>query len=251
MCNEGWVWVLKEMCCECVECCECQGKVSFQLESVDKFGKQVIVVEYVSFVYFGGQLLVCDFFMVLQCGDCIGLFGVNGIGKIILFKLLFGDLQLILGKIEVGIKLEVVYFDQLCYQFEFEQMVIDNIFEGCEFIIIDGQNWYVFSYFGDFLFSLQCVCILVKVLFGGECVCLLLVKLFSKLVNLLVFDELINDFDVEILELLEEVLFGFQGIVLMVSYDWVFFDNVVISILVFEGEGKVCEFVGGYQDWLC
>ncbi|MFH3777313.1 ATP-binding cassette domain-containing protein, partial [Acinetobacter baumannii] len=147
--NEGRVRALKEMRRERAERRERQGKASFQLESADKSGKQVIVVEHVSFAHPGGQPLVRDFSMVLQRGDRIGLLGANGTGKTTLLKLLLGDLQPTSGKIEVGTKLEVAYFDQLRHQLEPEQTVIDNISEGREFITIDGQNRHVLSYLGD------------------------------------------------------------------------------------------------------
>ncbi|MBU0836481.1 MAG: ATP-binding cassette domain-containing protein, partial [Gammaproteobacteria bacterium] len=131
-----------------------------------------------------------------------------------------------------------------------EKTVVDNLAEGREFITIDGQNRHVLSYLGDFLFSPQRARTPVKALSGGERARLLLAKLFSKPANLLVLDEPTNDLDVETLELLEEVLLGFQGTVLMVSHDRAFLDNVVTSTLVFQGGGEVREYVGGYQDWL-
>jgi ATP-binding cassette subfamily F protein uup len=188
--------------------------------------------------------------MVLQRGDRIGLLGANGTGKTTLLKLLLGDLQPSSGSIEVGTKLEVAYFDQLRHQLEPEKTVIDNVAEGRDFITIDGQSRHVLSYLGDFLFSPQRARTPVKALSGGERARLLLAKLFSKPANLLVLDEPTNDLDVETLELLEEVLLNFPGTVLMVSHDRAFLDNVVTSTLVFEGEGKVREYVGGYQDWL-
>jgi len=144
----------------------------------------------------------------------------------------------------------VAYFDQLRHQLDLEKTVIDNVAEGRDFIDIDGQSRHVLSYLGDFLFSPQRARTPVKALSGGERARLLLAKLFSKPSNLLVLDEPTNDLDVETLELLEEVLLTFSGTVLMVSHDRAFLDNVVTSTLVFEGEGKVREYVGGYQDWL-
>lgn len=248
--NEGRVRALKAMRAERSERRERQGKASFQVESAEKSGKQVIVAEQVSFGYPGQPPLVRDFSMVLQRGDRIGLLGANGTGKTTLLKLLLGDLQPTEGRIEFGTKLEVAYFDQLRHQLEPEKTVIDNLAEGREFITIDGQNRHVLSYLGDFLFSPQRARTPVKALSGGERARLLLAKLFSKPANLLVLDEPTNDLDVETLELLEEVLLGFQGTVLMVSHDRVFLDNVVTSTLVFEGQGVVREYVGGYQDWL-
>ncbi|MBZ5755815.1 ATP-binding cassette domain-containing protein [Pseudomonas sp. S5(2021)] len=248
--NEGRVRALKAMRAERSERRERQGKASFQLESADKSGKQVIVAEHVSFAHPGGEPLIRDFSMVLQRGDRIGLLGANGSGKTTLLKLLLGELQPSSGSIHIGTKLEVAYFDQLRHQLGLEKTVIDNLAEGREFISIDGQNRHVLSYLGDFLFSPQRARTPVKALSGGERARLLLARLFSKPANLLVLDEPTNDLDVETLELLEEVLLGFAGTVLMVSHDRAFLDNVVTSTLVFQGDGEVREYVGGYQDWL-
>ncbi|WP_165680762.1 ATP-binding cassette domain-containing protein [Metapseudomonas otitidis] len=248
--NEGRVRALKAMRMERAERRERQGRATFQLETADKSGKQVIVVENVGFAHPGGELLIRDFSMVLQRGDRIGLLGANGTGKTTLLKLLLGDLQPTQGSIEVGTKLEVAYFDQLRHALEPEKTVIDNLAEGREFITVGGQSRHVLSYLGDFLFSPQRARTPVKALSGGERARLLLAKLFSKPANLLVLDEPTNDLDVETLELLEEVLLEFPGTVLMVSHDRAFLDNVVTSTLVFEGEGRVREYVGGYQDWL-
>lgn len=154
------------------------------------------------------------------------------------------NLQPTAGKVEVGTRLDVAYFDQLRHQLDLEKTVIDNVAEGRDFIDIDGQSRHVLSYLGDFLFSPQRARTPVKALSGGERARLLLAKLFSKPANLLVLDEPTNDLDVETLELLEEVLLTFKGTVLMVSHDRAFLDNVVTSTLVFEGEGKVREYVG-------
>ena len=136
------------------------------------------------------------------------------------------------------------------HQLDLEKTVIENLAEGRDFIEIDGQNRHVLSYLGDFLFSPQRARTPVKALSGGERARLLLAKLFSKPANLLVLDEPTNDLDVETLELLEEVLCNYKGTVLMVSHDRAFLDNVVTSTLVFEGGGKVQEYVGGYEDWI-
>jgi ATP-binding cassette subfamily F protein uup len=248
--NEGRVRALKAMRVERSERRERQGKATIQLEAAEKSGKQVIVAENVSFAHAGGEPLIRDFNLVLQRSDRIGLLGANGTGKTTLLKLLLGDLQPTGGSIEVGTRLEVAYFDQLRHQLDLEKTVIDNISEGRDFISIDGQSRHVLSYLGDFLFSPQRARTPVKALSGGERARLLLARLFSKPANLLVLDEPTNDLDVETLELLEEVLLNFPGTVLMVSHDRAFLDNVVTSTLVFEGQGRVREYVGGYQDWL-
>jgi len=248
--NEGRVRALKALRAERSERRDKQGKATFQVETAEKSGKQVIVAEHVTFAHPGGEPLVRDCSLVIQRGDRIGLLGANGTGKTTLLKLLLGDLQPTSGTIEAGTRLEVAYFDQLRHQLELEKTVIDNVAEGRDFITIDGQSRHVLSYLGDFLFSPQRARTPVKALSGGERARLLLAKLFSKPANLLVLDEPTNDLDVETLELLEEVLLSFPGTVLMVSHDRAFLDNVVTSTLVFEGNGVVREYVGGYQDWL-
>lgn len=248
--NEGRVRALKAMRNERSERRERQGKANLLLETADKSGKQVILAEHMSYAHPGGEPLIRDLTLLIQRGDRIGLLGPNGSGKTTLLKLLLGDLQPTAGKIQYGTKLEIAYFDQLRLQLEPEKTVIDNLAEGREFITINGQDRHVLSYLGDFLFSPQRARTPVKALSGGERARLLLAKLFSKPANLLVLDEPTNDLDVETLELLEEVLLSFEGTVLMVSHDRAFLDNVVTSTLVFEGEGRVQEYVGGYQDWL-
>jgi ATP-binding cassette subfamily F protein uup len=248
--NEGRVRALKAMRNERSERRERQGKANLLLETADKSGKQVILAEHMSYAHPGGEPLIRDLTLLIQRGDRIGLLGPNGSGKTTLLKLLLGDLQPTAGTLQYGTKLEIAYFDQLRLQLEPEKTVIDNLAEGREFITINGQDRHVLSYLGDFLFSPQRARTPVKALSGGERARLLLAKLFSKPANLLVLDEPTNDLDVETLELLEEVLLSFEGTVLMVSHDRAFLDNVVTSTLVFEGEGRVQEYVGGYQDWL-
>ncbi len=248
--NEGRVRELKALRVERSQRRERQGAANISIGTAEKSGKQVIVVDKVSFAHPGGRQLIKDFSMVLQRGDRIGLLGANGSGKTTLLKLLLGDLQPTQGSIEVGTKLEVAYFDQLRHQLDPEKTVIENVGEGSDTIMIDGQSKHVLSYLGDFLFSPQRARTPVKALSGGERARLLLAKLFTRPANLLVLDEPTNDLDVETLELLEEVLMEFKGTVLIVSHDRAFLDNVVTSTLVFDGSGKVREYVGGFDDWL-
>ena len=248
--NEGRVRELKALRTERSQRRERQGAANISIGTAEKSGKQVIVVDKVSFAHPGGRQLIKDFSMVLQRGDRIGLLGANGSGKTTLLKLLLGDLQPTQGSIEVGTKLEVAYFDQLRHQLDPEKTVIENVGEGSDTIMINGQSKHVLSYLGDFLFSPQRGRTPVKALSGGERARLLLAKLFTRPANLLVLDEPTNDLDVETLELLEEVLMEFKGTVLIVSHDRAFLDNVVTSTLVFDGSGKVREYVGGFDDWL-
>lgn len=248
--NEGRVRALKEMRNERAQRLERQGKASFQLETAESSGKRVIELDNVSFAWPGHVPLVRNLSLNVMRGDRIGLIGNNGSGKSTLLKLLLGQLEPTSGTVKHGTKLEVAYFDQLRAALNLEQTVIDNISEGRDFIEINGERRHVISYLGDFLFSPERARTPVKALSGGERARLLLARLFSKPANMLVLDEPTNDLDVETLELLEEVLAGFDGTVLLVSHDRAFLDNVVTSSLVFEGHGKVREYVGGYADWL-
>lgn len=248
--NEGRVRELKALRVERSQRRERQGTANISIGGAEKSGKQVIVVDNVSFAHKGGRELIKDFSMILQRGDRIGLLGANGSGKTTLLKLLLDDLQPTAGTIEVGTKLEVAYFDQLRHQLDPEKTVIENVGEGSDTIMINGQSKHVLSYLGDFLFSPQRARTPVKALSGGERARLLLAKLFTRPANLLVLDEPTNDLDVETLELLEEVLMEFKGTVLIVSHDRAFLDNVVTSTLVFDGTGRVREYVGGFDDWL-
>lgn len=248
--NEGRVRALKALREERSQRRERQGTASMQLVSAERSGKQVLVADKIRFAHPGGRELVKDFSMVLQRGDRIGLLGANGSGKTTLLKLLLGDLEPTSGSIERGSKLEVAYFDQLRGQLDPEKSVADNVAESSDQITINGKPRHVLSYLGDFLFSPQRARTPVKALSGGERARLLLAKLFTKPANVLVLDEPTNDLDSETLELLEEVLAEFAGTVLIVSHDRSFLDNVVTSLLVFDGTGRVREFVGGYEDWL-
>jgi len=249
--NEGRVRALKALREERKQRRERQGRANLQLQAAESSGKQVIVAKHISFSHAGsGQKLIDDFSLVVQRGDRIGLLGANGSGKSTLLRLLLGELEPDSGTVTTGTKLQLAYFDQLRGALDLEKSVLDNLAEGRDFIEINGQNRHVLSYLGDFLFSPQRARTPVKALSGGERARLVLAKLFSKPANLLVLDEPTNDLDVETLELLEELLLEFSGSVLLVSHDRSFLDNLATSTLVFEGAGKVREYVGGYQDWL-
>lgn len=248
--NEGRVRALQALRQERLARRELQGKASFQVDSVEKSGKQVIIADHISFAYAENQYQVQDFSTIIQRGDRIGILGANGTGKTTLLKLLLGDLTPTSGQLTLGTKLDIAYFDQLRDQLEEDKNVLDNIAEGRDFINIAGKERHILSYLSDFLFSPQRARTPVKALSGGERARLLLAKLFSKPANLLVMDEPTNDLDIETLELLEEVLAKFTGTVLIVSHDRAFLDNVVTSMLVFEGQGHIKEYIGGYEDWL-
>jgi ATP-binding cassette subfamily F protein uup len=183
-------------------------------------------------------------------GDRIGIIGPNGCGKTTLIRLLLGELEPTKGKIKLGTNLEIAYFDQLRNQLKDEESVLDNVGDGNDRLSLDGKTRHIIGYLQDFLFTPERSRSAVKILSGGERNRLLLAKLFAKPSNLLVLDEPTNDLDVETLELLEDLLINYKGTLLLVSHDRTFLNNVVTASLVFEGDGNVTEYIGGYDDWL-
>lgn len=247
--NEGRVRALKKLRDQRSQRMDRQGKANFNFEEAARSGKLVASLENVNLSY-GDKKVINDLTLAVQRGDRIGLIGPNGAGKSSLLKLILGETKPDSGTIELGTKIEVAYFDQLRGQLELEKTVIDNIAGGRESIEINGKNRHIISYLGDFLFAPERARTPVKALSGGECNRVLLAKLFSMPANVLVLDEPTNDLDVETLELLEEILLEFNGTVLLVSHDRAFLDNVVTSSIVFEGEGRISPYIGGYQDWI-
>jgi ATP-binding cassette subfamily F protein uup len=187
---------------------------------------------------------------VVQRGDRIGLIGPNGAGKTTLIRLLLGELKPDAGEINLGTQLEVAYFDQHRLALRDDWNALENVAEGREYIELDGRRKHALGYLQDFLFTPERARAPITMLSGGERNRLLLAKLFAQPSNLLVMDEPTNDLDVETLELLEERLGEYGGTLILVSHDREFLDNVVTSCLVFEGEGQVGDYVGGYSDWL-
>ena len=247
--NEGRVRALEKMREERQQRRELTGKARFELETANASGKIVIEASNISHAYDGTEL-IHNFSTRIMRGDRIGFIGVNGSGKTTLLKILLGSLQPDEGDVKIGTNLELLYFDQLRNQLELDKTVIDNLCEGRDFIEINGKQRHVISYLQDFLFAPARTRQPVKSLSGGEQNRLILAKLFSKPANLIVLDEPTNDLDMETLELLEEILLEFSGTILLVSHDRRFLDNVVTSSIVFEGDGQVREYVGGYQDWI-
>ncbi|WP_319784158.1 ABC transporter ATP-binding protein [Oceanisphaera sp. IT1-181] len=245
--NEGRVRALKELRVERGERRESIGKVSVTLDDVRRSGKIVFEAENLTFAY-EDNLLLDNFSTLIQRGDKIALVGPNGCGKSTMIKLLLGKLEADSGTLKCGTKLEVAYFDQYREQLDPERTVMDNLAEGKQEVEVNGRSRHVLGYLQDFLFEPKRARTPVKALSGGEKNRLLLARLFLKPSNLLVLDEPTNDLDVETLELLEELLADYKGTLLLVSHDRDFIDNTATHCWLFEGQGKVSEFVGGYQD---
>lgn len=226
-----------------------QGQARMQLSTAESSGKLVLEAEGISHAW-GGQTLVRDFGIRIQRGERIGLIGPNGVGKTTLLRILLGQLKPDQGQVTLGTKLEIAFFDQLREALDEDKSVMDNLSSSSEQIEVNGKPRHVISYLQDFLFSPARARQPVRALSGGERNRLLLAKVFARPANLLVLDEPTNDLDVETLELLEELLLEYQGTLLLVSHDREFLDQVVTSSLVFEGEGRVVNYIGGYSDWL-
>ena len=247
--NEGRVRRLEALRQERSERRNVVGKVSMGIGTNDKSGKLVFEAENISFAY-ENKPLVKNFSTRVIRGDRIGLIGPNGIGKSTLLQLLQGVIQADTGTVKQGTKLEVAYFDQQRAQLDLEKTVIDNVVDGSDMVTVQGKSRHVISYLKDFLFDPERLRSPAKTLSGGETNRLLLAKLFTKPANVLILDEPTNDLDMETLELLESLLVEFEGTILIVSHDRAFLDNVVTSTWVFEGNGQIDEYVGGYQDYL-
>ncbi len=247
--NEGRVRALKALRQERQQRRDKIGKVNMQLDTGEKSGKLVIEAENIS-KSFDGNVVIKPFSITIVRGDRVGVIGPNGAGKSTLLKLLLGELAPDHGEIRLGTQLKVAYFDQQRAQLDPEKTVMENLNLGSDTITINGSSRHVIGYLQDFLFPPQRARSPVKSLSGGERNRLLLARLFTQPANLLVLDEPTNDLDIETLELLETLLSQYDGTIIAVSHDRAFLDNVVTSTLVFEGEGHVGEYVGGYEDWL-
>ncbi|HPT48716.1 MAG TPA: ATP-binding cassette domain-containing protein [Accumulibacter sp.] len=246
--NEGRVLRLEQLRRERAARRERQGKVEMALDAGVRSGKLVAALENVG-KSFGDKRVVRDFSCRVQRGDKIGIIGPNGAGKTTLLRLILGELLPDGGKVHLGTKVEVAYFDQFRSALDDNATLIDVISPGSDFVEIGNQRKHAISYLGDFLFAPQRARSLVSSLSGGERNRLLLARLFARPANVLVLDEPTNDLDIETLELLEELLQDYRGTLFLVSHDRAFIDNVVTQTIAAEGDGRWREYAGGYQDW--
>lgn len=247
--NEGWVRALQKMRDQWQQRRVQAKDVRLQAQTTERSGHLVIEAENVQFSY-NDQPIVHDLSTLILRGDKIGIIGPNGAGKTTLLRLLLKEINPQVGRIRLGTRLQVTYFDQLREQLDDRKTVKENVGQGREMIDLNGRSRHILSYLQDFSFTPDRARSPVSMLSGGERNRLLLAWLFTQPANVLILDEPTNDLDAETLELLEELLHDFQGTVLLVSHDRTFLNNVVTSTLVFEGSGRVREYVGGYDDWL-
>ena len=247
--NEGRVRALMALRAERAARRAPLGTVKLEVERAEAPGKLVFEARHVS-KSFEGEAVVRDFSARVLREDRIGLIGRNGVGKTTLLRLLLGELEPDEGEVRRGANVQVAYYDQQREQLDPDRSVFDTVGDGNDTITVNGRSRHVNGYLSDFLFPPWRARSPVRALSGGERNRLLLARLFTRPANVLVLDEPTNDLDLETLELLEAQLVEWPGTLLLVSHDRVFLDHVVTSTLVFEGEGRVQEYVGGYEDWL-
>ena len=247
--NEGRVRSLMKMREEFGERIKPDATARIYIEEAEQSGRKVIRAKNVGYAY-GDTPVIDGFSIKINRGDRIGLIGNNGVGKTTLLRLLLGDLEPQTGTIKHGTNLQIGYFDQLREKLDLEKSVAYNVGEGRTYIKLNGKDRHVVGYLKGFLFSPKRSAMPVKALSGGERNRVILAKLFTRPANFLVLDEPTNDLDIETLEVLEQKLVEFTGTLIVVSHDREFLDNVVTSTIVFEKDGKVQQYVGGYSDWV-
>lgn len=247
--NEGRVRALKQMRQQRAQRRELGGQIKLTVDESIASGKLAIEAKGLSFNY-GDFPIVENFSLRLLRGDRVGLIGPNGVGKTTFLKILLKEIAPDKGRVRHGTRLQIAHFDQLREHLDPEKSVQDNLNLGSDTVEINGKSRHAISYLSDFLFSPERVRSPVKSLSGGERNRLLLARLFARPANFLLLDEPTNDLDIETLELLESMLVDYNGTLLVVSHDRTFLDNVVTSTLVFQGSGRITEYLGGYGDWV-
>ncbi|NNF40319.1 MAG: ATP-binding cassette domain-containing protein [Woeseiaceae bacterium] len=246
--NEGRVRTLEKMRAEREQRIARENTARIHIEEAGQSGRKVIRAKNVSYS-FGDEAVIQNFSITIMRGDRIGLIGNNGVGKTTLLRLLLGELQPATGTIKRGTNLEIGYFDQLRQNLELDKSVAHNVGEGRTYIKLNGKDRHIVGYLKGFLFTPKRSMTPIKSLSGGERNRVILAKLFTRAANLLILDEPTNDLDIETLEVLEQKLCDYNGTLIVVSHDRQFLDNVVTSTVVFEDNGGIREYVGGYSDW--
>ncbi|MDH3687987.1 MAG: ATP-binding cassette domain-containing protein [Gammaproteobacteria bacterium] len=247
--NEGRVRALDEMRLTRAQRLKDSDSARIYINEAERSGRKVIEARSITHGY-NNEVLIEDFSLNVLRGDRIGIIGNNGVGKSTLLRILLGEITPQHGSVKLGTGLETGYYDQLRHKLNPEKTVAENVGDGSEYININGKDRHIVGYLKGFLFSPKRALTPVKALSGGECNRIILAKLFTRPANLLVLDEPTNDLDIETLEVLEERLTQYSGTLIMVSHDREFLDNAVTSILVFEADGQIREYVGGYSDWV-
>jgi ATP-binding cassette subfamily F protein uup len=247
--NEGRVRSLKRMRETYAARVKPDGKAHISVEEAERSGRKVIEARNISYSY-DDSPLIDKLSIKIMRGDRVGLIGNNGVGKSTLLRILLGRLEPLAGQVKLGTNLEIGYFDQLRENLDPNKSVAEIVGDGRDHILINGKDQHIIGYLRGFLFSAKRARTPIRSLSGGECNRVILARLFTRATNLLVLDEPTNDLDVETLEVLEERLAEYGGTLIVVSHDREFLDNVITSTLVFERDGRIGSYVGGFSDWM-
>ena len=231
-----------------------QGTVQTSLSDAKESGKLVIEAEKITKA-FGERVIVQPFSMRVHRGDCIGLVGPNGAGKTTLLKMLTGQLDPDSGIVKLGTNLEIATLDQRREDLNLDDTLAHYLTDGRgENLLVNGEQRHVTGYMKDFLFQPEQARTPIRELSGGERARLMLARILARPANLLILDEPTNDLDIETLDLLQEVVAGFPGTVILVSHDRDFLDRTVTSTLAPANpeapDGRWIEYAGGYSDML-
>ena len=246
--NEGRVRALKKLREQHAARRNVVGKAKMAVNQADSSGKIVFEAEDLSFSH-GDKQIIRALTTTVMRDDRIGIIGPNGCGKSTLVRLLVGELEASSGSVKRGTMLEVAYYDQLRTMLDPKLSAADNVSDGADTVVVNGNPKHIMSYMQDFLFEPSRARAPITALSGGETGRLMLAKLFLKPSNLIVLDEPSNDLDVETLELLEHLLADYKGTVILISHDRELIENVVTRSLIFQGNGKFIDVAGGYADF--
>jgi ATP-binding cassette subfamily F protein uup len=231
-----------------------QGSVQASASDAQESGKLVIEAEKITKAY-GARTIVAPFSIRVHRGDCIGLVGPNGAGKTTLLKMLTGQLAPDSGTVKLGTNLEIATLDQRREDLNLDDTLAHYLTDGRgETLLVNGEQRHVTGYMKEFLFQPEQARTPIRNLSGGERARLMLARILSRPTNLLILDEPTNDLDIETLDLLQEIVAGFAGTVLLVSHDRDFLDRTVTSTIApadpENPDGRWIEYAGGYSDMM-
>ncbi|WP_312404750.1 ABC-F family ATP-binding cassette domain-containing protein [Rhizobium sp.] len=230
-----------------------QGSVQASVAEGRESGKLVVEAENITKTY--DKPIVAPFSIRVHRGDRIGLVGPNGAGKTTLLKMLTGQLEPDSGWIKLGTNLEIATLDQKREDLDPEDTLSHYLTDGRgETLLVNGEQRHVAGYMKDFLFQPEQIRTPIKNLSGGERARLMLARMLARPSNLLILDEPTNDLDIETLDLLQEIVAGYNGTVILVSHDRDFLDRTVTSTIApatpDAPDGRWIEYAGGYTDML-
>jgi ATP-binding cassette subfamily F protein uup len=231
-----------------------QGSVQAVASDAQESGKLVIEAEKITKAY-GERTIVAPFSIRVHRGDCIGLVGPNGAGKTTLLKMLIGQLEPDSGTVKLGTNLEIATLDQRREDLNLDDTLAHYLTDGRgDTLLVNGEQRHVTGYMKEFLFQPEQSRTPIRNLSGGERARLMLARILSRPTNLLILDEPTNDLDIETLDLLQEIVAGFVGTVLLVSHDRDFLDRTVTSTIApadpENPDGRWIEYAGGYSDMM-